>query len=221
MNFKSIEKFFKKFFKKNYKKIIVVCLIILLFSNKMYEDFTTTDALNAVASTEKKVNDMALNVGPNNIDFKSKIRLSGKWSGYPDKKNDQAEIANDRDNYKKLMIIGNKSAGGVRRVGVWDHLQVHGSQNIDKNFAVGGSLTVKGTSSQNRIVTNGIKINDPKKGAKTQMVESGYYGSWRGMKTCPDNTYVCGLEGRIEGKQGGGDDTAMNGIKMKCCLFNP
>jgi hypothetical protein len=54
MNFKSI----KKFLKKNYKKIIIICLIILLFSNKMYENFSTTDALNAVASTEKKVNDI-------------------------------------------------------------------------------------------------------------------------------------------------------------------
>jgi len=47
-----------KFFKKNYKKIIVVCLIMLLFSNKMYENFTSTQALDAVKSTEKKVNDI-------------------------------------------------------------------------------------------------------------------------------------------------------------------
>jgi len=58
MNLKNIEKFLKK----NYKKIIVVCLIILLFSNKMYENFSTTDALNAVVSTEKKVNDIFYNV---------------------------------------------------------------------------------------------------------------------------------------------------------------
>jgi hypothetical protein len=210
MNFKYI----KKILKKNYKKIIVVCLIMLLFSNKMYENFTTAQALDAVKSTETKVNNMILNAGANHIDLKSKIRLSGKWSGYPDKVKDQAEISNDRGTYKKLMIVGNKFGGGVRKVGVWDHLQVHGDQEVDKNFKV------KGTSSQNRIVTNGIKINDPKKGAKTQTVDNGYWGSWRGMKTCPDNTYVCGLETRIEKKQNG-DDTAMNGIKMKCCQFNP
>jgi hypothetical protein len=54
-----------KFLKKNYKKIIVICLIILLFSNKMYENFSTSDALNAVASTEKKVNDMFYTVDRN------------------------------------------------------------------------------------------------------------------------------------------------------------
>jgi len=47
-----------KFFKKNYKKIIVVCLIMLLFSNKMYENFTPIQALDGVKATEKKVNDM-------------------------------------------------------------------------------------------------------------------------------------------------------------------
>jgi predicted acyltransferase (DUF342 family) len=58
MNFKSI----KKFLKKNYKKIIVVCLIMLLFSNKMYENFSTTDALDAVVATEKKVNDIFFSI---------------------------------------------------------------------------------------------------------------------------------------------------------------
>jgi len=134
----------RKFLKKNYKKIIVISLIMLLLSNKMYENFTTAQALDAVKSTETKVNNMVINAGANHVDLKSKIRLSGKWSGYPDGAKDTAEIANDSGSYKKLMIVGNKSAGGVRKVGVWDHLQVHGSQNIDSNLAVGGALTVNG-----------------------------------------------------------------------------
>ena len=54
MNFNSI----KKYLIKNYKKIIVVYLVMLLLSNKMYEKFTTVQALDSVKSTEKKVNDM-------------------------------------------------------------------------------------------------------------------------------------------------------------------
>jgi hypothetical protein len=146
MNFKNI----KKILKKNYKKIIIVCLIMLIFSNKMYENFSTTQALDAVKSTETKVNNMATLVGGDYIDLKSKIKLSGKWSAYPDKAKDQAEIANDRGTYKKLMIVGNKSDGGVRKVGVWDHLQVHGSQNIDSNLAVGGNLTVNGINNKKK-----------------------------------------------------------------------
>jgi len=205
----------RKFLKKNYKKIIVVCLIMLLLSNKMYEKFTTAQALDAVKSTETKVNNMVLNAGANHIDLKSKIRLSGKWSAYPDDAKDQAEISNDRGDYQALMLVGNKSAGGNRKVRLWDHLRVHGSQEVDSN------LKVKGTSSQNRIVTNGLKINNPKKGATEMKIHDGYWGGWTSMKTCPDNTYVCGLKARVEGNQGGGDDTALNGIRMKCCKFNP
>jgi hypothetical protein len=58
MNFKNM----KKILKKNYKKIIVVCLIMLLLSNKMYENFTPTEALDAVKATEKKVNDIFYNI---------------------------------------------------------------------------------------------------------------------------------------------------------------
>ena len=139
MNFKNI----KKILKKNYKKIIVVCLIMLLFSNKMYEKFTTTQALDAVKSTEAKVNNMIINAGANHIDLKSKIRLSGKWTGYPDgKEKDKAEISNDSGSYKTLMLVGNKSGGGVRKVGVWDHLDVNGNQNIT------GKLTVNGINNK-------------------------------------------------------------------------
>jgi hypothetical protein len=143
MNFKNI----KKFLKKNYKKIIVVCLIMLLFSNKMYENFSTTDALNAVASTEKKVNDMASNVGPNNVDFKSGIRLSKNWMNGANATN--SEISNDTGTYKKLMVIGNKSSG-TRKVGIWDHLDVHGNQGITGSLNVGNTLTVNGINNKKK-----------------------------------------------------------------------
>jgi hypothetical protein len=71
------------------------------------------------------------------------IRFTSGWSMFPnvatkdkatDKKN-RAEISNDTDSYKELMIVGNASAGTEnplgtdwlqRRVGVWDRLDVHG-----------------------------------------------------------------------------------------------
>lgn len=133
MNFEKL----KNFLKKNYKKIIVACLIFCLVSNKAYEKFTVTEALDGMKATEKKVNDMVINAAANHIDLKSKIRLSGKWSSYPDKAKDQAEIANDKGEYKTLMIVGNKSSG-TRKVGIWDHLDVHGNQDVT------GSVTAKG-----------------------------------------------------------------------------
>jgi hypothetical protein len=56
-----------KFLKKNYKKIIIVCLIMLIFSNKMYENFSTSDALDAVAATEEKVNNIFTEIKENEV----------------------------------------------------------------------------------------------------------------------------------------------------------
>lgn len=38
-----------------------------------------------------------------------------------------AAIYNDSGTFKKLMIVGNTSAGGAREVGIWDNLKVNGN----------------------------------------------------------------------------------------------
>ncbi|KXZ46811.1 hypothetical protein GPECTOR_40g545 [Gonium pectorale] len=49
---------------------------------------------------------------------------------------------------------------------------------------------------------------------------SGLWGDWTGWTYCPDNSYICGIQVRIEGQQGGGsDDTALNGLRIGCCSF--
>jgi hypothetical protein len=44
----------------------------------------------------------------------------------------------------------------------------------------------------------------------------GLWGDWYGWHTCPPGTYVGAIRVRFEWDQGGGDDTAMNGIRVKC-----
>jgi hypothetical protein len=151
MNFKNI----KKFLKKNYKKIIVVCLIMLLFSNKMYENFSTTQALDAVKSTETKVNNMATKVGADYVDLKSGIRLSKNWKNGATATN--SEISNDIGHYKKLMVIGNKSSG-TRKVGIWDHLDVHGNQNVTGNSSA-NKFESRGDVNGKRFCIDGVCIN--------------------------------------------------------------
>ena len=84
----------------------------------------------------------------------NKLLFSTKWTGFPDDKPNGAEISNDTDGFKQLMIVGNKSAGGVRTVGVWDKLNVNGqlcvgSKCVDENSfgggggAAGGAITGK------------------------------------------------------------------------------
>ena len=51
---------------------------------------------------------------------------------------------------------------------------------------------------------------------QVQKTFEGIWGDWKGMVMCPENQYVAGFQVRIEPKQGNGDDTAMNGLKLFC-----
>jgi hypothetical protein len=61
------------------------------------------------------------------------IRFSSVWTAFPDDKTNGAEICNDTTGHKTLMIVGNKSNGGGRRVSIWDILEVGGSFQVNNN----------------------------------------------------------------------------------------
>lgn len=46
---------------------------------------------------------------------------------------------------------------------------------------------------------------------------AGPWGDWSPWQTCPAGKKVCGLSIRLEGQQDGGDDSAMNGLRLTCC----
>lgn len=72
------------------------------------------------------------------------IKFSKNFSEYPDTVNDRAEIANDQNQYKTLMIVGNKARNGMQRtVGVWDRLDVNGPLYPDSiSMSGSGGLAV-------------------------------------------------------------------------------
>lgn len=73
------------------------------------------------------------------------IRFTSLWSGFPDQTTNQAEISNDTNVYKTLMIVGNKSADkSTRQVGIWDRLEVHGRLKANSDVEIDGSLFVRG-----------------------------------------------------------------------------
>ncbi|XP_062255348.1 vitelline membrane outer layer protein 1 homolog [Platichthys flesus] len=45
------------------------------------------------------------------------------------------------------------------------------------------------------------------------------WGTWRGPEMCPDQYFAVGFSTRVEAKQSGGDDTALNGIRLICTLY--
>lgn len=55
------------------------------------------------------------------------LKFSSGWSAYPDDKNNASEISNDTGQFKSLMIAGNKSAGGNRKVSLWDDVKISGN----------------------------------------------------------------------------------------------
>jgi len=66
----------EKFLKKNLKKIIVICLVVLLISNKVHENFTTVQALDAIKSTEAKVNDIFSHVDDSEVKIDKILKLN-------------------------------------------------------------------------------------------------------------------------------------------------
>jgi PAN domain len=78
--------------------------------------------------------------------FSHGVKVSGpNWTGYPDNSTTQSEISNDTTQFKQLMIVGNKSGGGERRVGIWDTLNVNGTLNVTGDTRASGSFLSKYT----------------------------------------------------------------------------
>jgi hypothetical protein len=63
--------------------------------------------------------------------------------------NGKSYVVNDHGNYKKLMLVGNDTGGGgVRRVGVWDDME------ISRNLQVNGGINSNGNINAPSVSTN-------------------------------------------------------------------
>ncbi|MEN8129824.1 MAG: hypothetical protein ABFS45_06440 [Pseudomonadota bacterium] len=64
-----------------------------------------------------------------------------------------------------------------------------------------------------------LKVRESKDGVQVDIKGGMHWGRWRGVTYCPDSHYVCGINQRVEGRQGNGDDTAVNDLQIYCCQF--
>jgi Vitelline membrane outer layer protein I (VOMI) len=44
----------------------------------------------------------------------------------------------------------------------------------------------------------------------------GAFGTWKDWEYCPQDSYASGFQLKVEGRQGSGDDTGLNGIQLRC-----
>jgi len=94
----------------------------------------------------------------------------------------EAGIANDFDTNKTLMIVGNNSGGGSRKIGLWDDVTVNGGLTVNGGIRIGkyllwdngGNFKIENLESNgskifqydsNGVVSaDGLKANDINKG---------------------------------------------------------
>ena len=80
------------------------------------------------------------------------LRFTSVWSGLPDNNKNCAEISNDTNYHKALMIVGNQSAGQGRKVAIWDRLDVNGFLYVNGNVQLSQALTPSAGSGRNGII---------------------------------------------------------------------
>jgi hypothetical protein len=90
------------------------------------------------------------------------------------------------------------------------------NNETDEDVEIGDDLHVTG-----HITGGHINCHSTSCGAHTIDVSGGNsFGSWKGWTHCPNNTFMCGLEQRVENSCGADcDDTGVNDIKILCCPF--
>jgi hypothetical protein len=76
------------------------------------------------------------------------------WASYGTGDGGAAIYNSSEGAYQALMLVGNNSGGGVRRVKVWDELTVNGNTIINGNNTVSGNETIGGNSTVSGYVTS-------------------------------------------------------------------
>ncbi|MCI5127421.1 MAG: hypothetical protein D3907_02725 [Candidatus Electrothrix sp. AUS3] len=61
-----------------------------------------------------------------------------------------------------------------------------------------------------------ITITPPSAATEIRVTNGGKWGTWRDTFMCPDFQYVTGISLKVEGRQEGDDDTALNNIRLHC-----
>jgi hypothetical protein len=85
-------------------------------------------------------------------------------------------------------------------------------------YIKGGEMKIEGgQGGGDDTAGNSVRVQCTTSTTALEAPGGGAWGGWQAVANCPTGQVACGAEVRIEGSQGNGDDTAMNGLKFVCC----
>jgi hypothetical protein len=97
------------------------------------------------------------------------------------------------------------------------HFGTWGSEPICNGFITGARMRIEGNQGRgDDTAANSVEMSCSD-GASIATDNGGPWGSWTDWSFCGPSEKVCGLRVRVEGPQGGGDDTGMNALELFCC----
>jgi hypothetical protein len=136
--------------------------------------------------------DLQVNGQTNILTGSNPIRFSSVWTAFPDDKTNGAEICNDTDRHKTLMIVGNNSKGEGRRVGIWDRLDVFGWCDVEGLLVARNGVDAYGRCNVNGLLhVNGpaTKENENKPQLEVYAPDSGDFSSYTKIRFHQGNQY--------------------------------
>ena len=87
----------------------------------------------------------------------------------------------------------------------------------NSGYATGAKMQIEPSQGSNDDTgANDVSLMDASGTFMTSQVNT-HWGNWTSPVACPAGTAICGLRTRVEGRQGSGDDTALNGVQFACC----
>jgi hypothetical protein len=153
--------------------VIGICIIFYFCSSTNTEHFNASNdvvaAVNKVYQADvgaiRTLADAAAKLQANTFTIPGVVTTNninvspGQW-GTGHVGDGTSYIVNDNLHYKKLMLVGNNTAGGVREVGIWDNLNVAGNISASSISAQDNINVNNNTNEGGRLrILNGLKKN--------------------------------------------------------------